>query len=185
MSIVDALKKIISGGQTPVSANKDRGFFVFDSTSDVIRAEKILKNSGWRIRVMGPPPEIRKGCDLVIEFPLIEGLNALRLLNDAGLTPIDIVPVNSPLLKPVDLYHAKDFGRYLMVRAANMKVTIDKASLVIVNISGGGCPDVPYLAKEMVGKKLYEAPDPEDLGHTLCGYALKLAYEEIKKRCLQ
>jgi hypothetical protein len=59
----------------------------------------------------------------------------MRLLNDAGLTPIDIVPVNSPLLKPVDLYHTKDFGKYLMVRAANMKLTIDKGSLVIVNIS--------------------------------------------------
>jgi hypothetical protein len=37
----------------------------------------------------------------------------------------------------------------------------------------------------MVGKHLNEAPDPEDMGHSLCGYALKLAYEEIKKRCLQ
>jgi hypothetical protein len=71
-----------------------------------------------------------------------------------------------------------------MVRAANMKLTIDKESLVIVNVSGGGCPDVPYLAKEMVGKGIKDAPDPEDIGHTLCGYALKLAYEEIKKRCL-
>lgn len=132
---------------------------------------------------MGPPPEIRKGCDLVIEFPLMEGLNALRHLNDAGLTPIDIVPVKSPLLKPVDLYHTKDFGKYLMVRAANMKLTVDKSSLIIVNVSGGGCPDVPYLAKEMVGKHLYKAPDPEDMGHTLCGYALKLAYGEMKKRC--
>jgi len=76
-----------------------------------------------------------------------------------------------------------DFGKYLMVRAANMKLTIDKNSQIIVNISGGGCPDVPYLAKEMVGKHLYEAPDPEDMGHTLCGYALKLAYGEMKKRC--
>ncbi len=183
MTVFDSIKKILSGKDA--SAGKDRGFFVFDNTSDVIRAEKILKQNGWRIRVMGPPPEIRKGCDLVIEFPLMEGLNALRLLNDSGLTPIDIVPVNSPLLKPVDLYHTKDFGKYLMVRAANMKLTVDKESLVIVNVSGGGCPDVPYLAKEMVGKHLKDAPAPEDIGHTLCGYALKLAYEEMKKRCLQ
>ncbi|NLD36974.1 MAG: DUF3343 domain-containing protein [Desulfatiglans sp.] len=182
MTVFDSIKRIFSG-KDPASG-KDSGFFLFDNTSEVIRAEKILKQNGWRIRVMGPPPEIRKGCDLVIEFPLMEGLNALRLLNDAGLTPIDIVPVKSPLLKPVDLYHTKDFGRYLMVRAANMKLTIDKDSLIIVNVSGGGCPDVPYLAKEMVGKHLKDAPDPEDMGHTLCGYALKLAYEEIKKRCL-
>jgi len=182
LTVIDSLKRILSGSNS--SAGGDRGFFVFDNTSEVIRAEKVLKQKGWRIRVMGPPPEIRKGCDLVIEFPIIEGLNALRLLNDSGLTPVDIVPVKSPLLKPVDLYHTKDFGRYLMVRAANMKLTIDKESLVIVNVSGGGCPDVPYLAKEMVGKGIKDAPDPEDIGHTLCGYALKLAYEEIKKRCL-
>ncbi|MFC1493865.1 DUF3343 domain-containing protein [Thermodesulfobacteriota bacterium] len=178
-----SLKKIISGSE--LTTGKDRGFFLFDNTSEVIQAEKLLKKNGWKIRVMGPPPEIRKGCDMVIEFPLIEGLNALRLLSDSGLIPIDIVPVNSPLLKPVDLYHTKDFGGYLMVRAANMKLTVDKSSLIIVNISGGGCPDVPFMAQEMIGKNLYEAPDPEDMGLTLCGYALKLAYKEIKKKCLR
>ena len=72
-----------------------------------------------------------------------------------------------------------------MVRAANMKLTIDKKTQMIVNISGGGCPDVPFLAHEMVGKNLHEAPDPENIGTTLCGYALKLAYEEMKKQCSQ
>ncbi|PKN28474.1 MAG: hypothetical protein CVU64_13185, partial [Deltaproteobacteria bacterium HGW-Deltaproteobacteria-21] len=89
----------------------------------------------------------------------------------------------SPLLQPVDLFHVKDFGEYLMVRAANMKLTIEKSTRTIVNISGGGCPDVPYLAKEMVGKSLAEAPSPREIGHTLCGYALQLAYEEMERRC--
>ncbi|NLA73886.1 MAG: DUF3343 domain-containing protein [Deltaproteobacteria bacterium] len=183
--MLNTLKKALSGSKESVVKSRDRGFFVFENTSEVIRAEKVLKDAGWRVRVKGPPPELRKGCDLVIEFPLMEGLNALRLLNKAGVIPLDVVPVNSPLLKPVDLYHTKDFNRHLMVRAANMKITIDKESLVIVNISGGGCPDVPYLAKVMVGKPLFEAPDPEDMGHTLCGYALKLACEEIKRQCSQ
>ena len=126
-----------------------------------------------------------KGCDLVIEFPLIEELNILRLLDEKGIDPIETVPVNSPLLKPVNLFQVKDYGKYLMIRAANMKLTIDKDTQIIVNISGGGCPDVPFLAQEMVGKYLHEAPDPENIGHTLCGYALKLAYEEMKKQCLQ
>ncbi|MEW6664667.1 MAG: DUF3343 domain-containing protein [Thermodesulfobacteriota bacterium] len=163
----------------------DRGILVFENTSEVIRAEKILKAEGWPIRVMGPPPEIRTGCDLCIEFPLVEELNILRLLRRSDLAPLQVVPVDSPLLQPVDLFHVKDFGRYLMVRAANMKLTVDKDSLTIVNISGGGCPDVPYLAKEMVGKILAEAPSPRDIGHTLCGYALQLAYEEMGRRCLQ
>ncbi|MEW6184409.1 MAG: DUF3343 domain-containing protein [Thermodesulfobacteriota bacterium] len=166
------------------SGKISRGILVFENTSEVIRAENILKAGEWDIRVMGPPPEIRKGCDLVIEFPLIEELNILRELEFQGIPPLEIVPVSSPLLKPVDLFQSKDFGRYLMIRAANMKLTVDKQTLIIVNISGGGCPDVPYLAGEMVGKKLSEAPSPRSIGHTLCGYALHLAYEEMKRRCL-
>ncbi|MDY6971371.1 MAG: DUF3343 domain-containing protein [Thermodesulfobacteriota bacterium] len=165
--------------------NLDRGILVFENTSEVIRAETVLKAKAWNIRVMGPPPEIRKGCDLVIEFPLIEGLNILRTLKEAGAEPVEMVPVRGPLLRPVDLFHAKDFGRYLMIRAANMKLTVDKETMIIVNISGGGCPDVPYLAHEMVGKSMNEAPDPRTIGHTLCGYALQLAYEEMRRRCLQ
>ena len=165
--------------------NRDRGILVFENTSEVIRAENILKSKGWKIRVMGPPSEIRSGCDLVIEFPIIEELNILRTLGEMDLSPLQVVPVNSPLLQPVDLFQIKDFGRYLMVRAANMKLTVDKETQKIVNVSGGGCPDVPYLAREMVGRSLAEAPSPRDIGHTLCGYALQLAYEEMKHRCSQ
>ncbi|HBH86666.1 MAG TPA: hypothetical protein DDY17_03550 [Syntrophaceae bacterium] len=161
----------------------DSGILIFDSTSEVIRAEKVLKQNGWNIRVMGPPPQVRTGCDLVIEFPLMEEMNILRTLDQSGIIPTETAPVSSPLLKPVDIYTIKDFGRHLMVRAANMKITIDKNDLTIVNISGGGCPDVPYLAHEMTGKRLHEAPCPKDIGHTLCAYALQLAYEEVERRC--
>ncbi|MGB9628425.1 MAG: DUF3343 domain-containing protein [Thermodesulfobacteriota bacterium] len=167
------------------SEKADCGFLVFENTSEVIRAENLLKKKGWKIRVMGPPPEIRKGCDLVIEFPLIEELKITKILQDAGIPPLQVVPVTNPLLQPVDLFQIKDFGMYLMVQAANMKLTVEKESLTIVNISGGGCPDVPYLAEQMVGKRLDKAPSPREIGHTLCGYALQLAYEEMKKRCLQ
>lgn len=165
--------------------NTDRGFLVFENTSEVIQAENLLKKKGWEIRVMGPPPEIRSGCDLVIEFPLIEELRIIKTLQDAEIPPLQAVPVTSPLLKPVELFKTKDFGKYLMVQAANMKLTVEKESLTIVNISGGGCPDVPYLAEEMVGKSLHEAPSPREIGHTLCGYALQLAYEEMRRRCSQ
>ena len=66
-----------------------------------------------------------------------------------------------------------------------MKITVDQTSLTVVNVSGGGCPDVPYLAAEMVGRRLDEAPSPRSIGHTLCGYALQLAYEEIIRKCSQ
>jgi len=58
--------------ETEERGRADCGFLVFENTSEVIQAEKLLKKMGWKTRVMGPPPEIRKGCDLVIEFPLIE-----------------------------------------------------------------------------------------------------------------
>ena len=159
------------------------GILVFEHTSEVIRAEKVLKEAGWQVRVMGPPPEIQSGCDLVIEFPLVEKLRVLRVLEAQKLIPLQVVPVNSPLLQPVSLFQIKDFGEFVMVRAANMKLTVHKASRRIVNVSGGGCPDVPYLARALVGQSLETAPAPRDLGHTLCGYALQLAYEEMQRQC--
>jgi len=170
-------------GESPDPENQGRGILVFENTSEVIRAETLLKQQGWEIRVMGPPAEIRQGCDLVIEFPLIEQLNIVRTLTAEGLPPLKTVPVTSPLLQPVDIFQIKDFGKYIMVRAANMKLTVDKETNTIVNISGGGCPDVPYLAASMVGKTLTETPSPREIGHTLCGYALQLAYEEITRQC--
>ncbi len=177
------LKKLSPRKNTASGAASDRGILVFENTSEVIQAEKRLKGLGFPIAVKGPPPEIQKGCDLVIEFPLMEKLTIERHLEAAGLHPLAVVPVTAPLLEPVSLFHTKDYGRYLMVRAANMKITVDKESLRIVNISGGGCPDVPYLADRLVGQSLGEAPQPREIGHTLCGYALQLAYEELCRRC--
>jgi hypothetical protein len=119
----------------------------------------------------------------VIEFPLAAQLNVTALLDKARITPLKVLPLQNLLLEPVSLFHVKDFGDYLMVRAANMKITVDQRNLRIVNISGGGCPDVPYLAERLVGRTLREAPAPRTLGHTLCGYALQLAYEELLRRC--
>jgi hypothetical protein len=169
--------------ESPSPDAQGRGILVFENTSEVIQAENLLKQQGWDIRVMGPPPEIRQGCDLVIEFPLMEQLNILRTLSEHELPPLNTVPVTGPLLQPVDIFQVKDYGRHLMVRAANMKLTVDKQTNIIVNISGGGCPDVPFLAASMVGLSLDEAPSPRDIGHTLCGYALQLAYEEVIRLC--
>ncbi len=174
-------KRVQSESSSPDA--QGRGILVFENTSEVIQAETLLKRQGWEIRVMGPPPEVRQGCDLVIEFPLIEQLNILRTLTEQELPPLNTVPVTSPLLQPVDIFQVKDFGRYLMVRAANMKLVVDTETKIIVNVSGGGCPDVPYLAASMVGRTLAETPSPRDIGHTLCGYALQLAYEEVKRLC--
>ncbi len=180
------LQRLLNGfksrAKTPRNSS-DRGILLFENTSEVISAESILKNKGWKIKVKGPPPEIQKGCDLVIEFPLIEQMNIQRSLQDKDLSPLESIPVTGPLLKPVDIFQKKDFGEFFMCRAANMKITVNKKDSTIVNISGGGCPDVPYLAAELCGKRLEEAPPPLQLGHTLCGYALEMAYQELKRQC--
>ncbi len=165
------------------SANQDRGILVFENTTEVIRAETTLKAEGWKIQVKGPPPEIRTGCDLVIEFPLIEELSITRKLSEINIKPLQVVPVNSVLLEPVDLLQEKEYEKYLMVRAANMKITVDKETRLIVNVSGGGCPDVPYLAEQMVNKYLSNAPHPRDIGYTLCAYALQIAYDRVVEKC--
>jgi len=66
-----------------------------------------------------------------------------------------------------------------MVRSANMKISVAKEGLQVVNISGGGCPDVPYLADQMIGKSLKECDAPSTMGFSLCAYMLNLAFEEI------
>ena len=157
--------------------------FVFASTGEVIRAESTLKAQGYEVKVMGPPPEIREGCDMVIAASIVEEPGILRALQSAKTAPLSSVRVEGPLLKPVELVHIKDFGDFLMVRAANMKITVEKSSRLIVNISGGGCPDVPYLAAKLVGINLDQAPAPRETGYTLCAYALQIAYEEIIRRC--
>jgi hypothetical protein len=172
------------GGRAPGSkAVSGRGLLIFQHTSEVIKAESVLKAAGLDVAVKGPPPEVRTGCDLAIEFPIISELKVARILKEARLEPLQTVPLYDLLLEPVSLYNVKDFGDYLMVRAANMKITVDKADRRIVNISGGGCPDVPFLAERLVGKKLSQAPEPRTLGTTLCGYALQLAYLELRRRC--
>ena len=177
------LKRRREAPSAPGTDRVGRGIMVFEQTGEVIRAENLLRDQGWAVRVMGPPPEIRTGCDLVIEFPLIEELHLVRELTAAGIAPLQVVPVSGPLLAPVDLYQTTDFGDHLMVRAANRKITVAKGDLRIVNVSGGGCPDVPWLASQLVGRTLDTAPNPRGIGHTLCGYALALAFEEIERQC--
>lgn len=166
-------------GDAPRTEAATRGLLIFADTQSVMHAEQILTEENYDIRVVSPPPQYRTGCDLSIEFPLLDATAITKLLKKIGLGPIDVLPVSDNGLKPLRLYKTKDFGQYLMVRAANMKITVDKETRTIVNISGGGCPDVPYLAREMMGKTLSEAPEPDVAGFSLCAYALNMAYDEM------
>ena len=159
----------------------EQGFLVFEQTGDVISAERLLRKQGFAVEVKAPPAALRKGCDMVVVCPIMAHLKIRALLEKEGLHPLDYVPVSDPLLEPVSLFQVTDFGKWFMVRAANMKVTVEKESGRIVNVSGGGCPDVPYLAGLLLGKSLDEADEPRLYGKTLCSYALQRAFEEAKR----
>ena len=172
-------KKAVPGGGQII----ERGLLIFNSVNDVIQAEALLKKSDFDdIRVVAPPPQYRTGCDLCIEFPIIERMSILRLLEQGRNAPEKIIHINEELMQPTEICSVKDFGSYLMVRSANMKITVEKESKKIVNISGGGCSDVPYLAQKMIGRTLADADSPREIGYTLCAYTLGIAFEEAKKR---
>jgi len=158
-----------------------RGLLIYPDTSSVMTVEQILKEEGYDIRVVCPPPQYRTGCDLCVEIQMLDTPEVTKMLGDIGFAPMDVLPVTDDGMKPLELYRTKDFGKYLMVRAANMKITMDKTTNTIVNVSGGGCPDIPQLAREMVGKTLSDAPEPSVIGFSLCAYSLNMAYEELKR----
>ena len=119
---------------------------------------------------------------MVLTFPLMKEHAVRRILEEERLTPLSVVPVCDAMLEPVSLYRLTDYGRWFMVQAANVKLTVEKATGLIVNISGGGCPDVPYLAGLLVGRRICDAEEPRLKGHTLCSYALQKAFLEARRR---
>lgn len=162
-------------------SNKECGFLVFQHTGEVIRAEQFLRLAGFDVAVMGPPPELRTGCDMVIVFDIIHELAVRRELDVVHLSPLQVVPVRGSMLEPISLYQVKDFGQWYMVRAANMKITVEKKTGIIVNVSGGGCPDVPYLAALLTGQSIAGVEEPRVKGQTLCAYSLQHAFEEARR----
>mgnify|MGYP001032774865 CR=1 FL=1 len=152
------------------------GLIVFYVVEEAIKAEKVLKNSGISCKLVAPPPDLRKGCDLALEINLLEQPFIERLFTPEipyqGIFPLSGTTEILPIVKTVT------YAGYTMVKAGNMKITFANNTGMIVNTSGGGCPDIPYLNMQMVGKHLLEAPRPKDLGYTLCALMLDRAYEE-------
>jgi hypothetical protein len=160
-------------------SQKGVGLIAFKSVKEGLEAETILKNEGYAVRVTLPPENLIKGCDLAIEFDTVEQLGIERVLKDNKIDYLDILSVDVGTgVRPIDIIKTVDYGDSIMVRAAQMKITFDKETGVILNISGGGCPDVPYLYMQLIDKKLTEAPHPKRIGYTLCGMMLDRAFEE-------
>jgi hypothetical protein len=154
------------------------GLVLFQEVSEAIKGEKALKNAGYEVRLVAPPPQMRKGCDLAVEINLVEQPGIRRILGSKAVVFTEIAPLNTQTSSLLDIVKVTDFGRWLMVKAGNMKITFDKETEEIVNTSGGGCPDIPVMHITLLGKKLTEAPRPKDIGYTLCSLMLDKALEE-------
>lgn len=155
------------------------GLLLFDAVNDALAAERVLRRAGYRgVELVAPPPRLRAGCDLAVALPRVENVGARRALDEAGVPVRDWVDDTEGSAAVCDLVTTVDFGKWLMVRAGNMKIVVEKSSGRIVNTSGGGCPDIPYLNLELVDRTLTDAPRPKDLGYTLCGLMLDRAYLE-------
>lgn len=154
------------------------GLILFDEVQQAMIAEKFLKSAGYNVRLVAPPPEMRKGCDLAVEINLVEQPGVERLLDQKDIFYIGIEPIRAGTAPLLEVVKVTDFGQWVMVKAGNMKITYEKNSGIIVNVSGGGCPDIPYLHAQLLDKRIDEVPRPKDIGFTLCALNLDRALDE-------
>lgn len=154
------------------------GLVLFMDVQEAMTGERVLKKAGYAVRLVAPPPELRKGCDLAVQINLVQQPGIERLLRERDAPYVSVAPLKVGTSELLEIVKVTDFGDWIMVMAANMKLAFDKESGIIVNTSGGGCPDIPHLHAEMIGKKLTEAPRPKAIGFTLCALMLDRALEE-------
>ena len=154
------------------------GLVLFPAVRPALDAHQVLRAAGYTARLVAPPAQLRRGCDLAIEVKLVEKPAIEHCLSRRGVTYLSLEPLKSGTSPLLEIVTVKDFGRWHMVKAGNMKLTFDKRSGEIVNTSGGGCPDIPYLHAELIGRSLNEAPRPKQIGFTLCSLMLEQAFEE-------
>jgi len=154
------------------------GLVLFEDVQDAMTGEKVLRKADYSFKLVAPPPELRRGCDLALEINLVEQPGIERALKDEDASYVSVVPLRLGTSQLLEIVDVTDFREQVMVKAGNMKLSFDKKSGIIVNVSGGGCPDIPYLHSELVDKKLTDAPRPRDIGFTLCALMLDRALEE-------
>jgi len=154
------------------------GLVLFADVQAALKAEKVLKNAGYTIKLVAPPPKLRKGCDLAVEINLVEQTGIERLFREKDVYYMEIVALGEGVSELLDIVKVTDFGKWTMVKTGNMKLSFEKDSGIIINTSGGGCRDIPVMHAAMIGKRLDEAPKPKEIGFTLCSLMLHRALEE-------
>ena len=166
-------------------AVRPRGVVLFGTVQEVIRVQKLLQAQGFRVRLVAPPPEVRVGCDLAVEFELIEQETLEAAIKQAAYFPARIVSTKEMLPDILRRATFVELDGYLMCKVGNMKITLDRTDRRIVNISGGGCPDIPYVAGKLYHVKIAEAQDPIKLGNSLCAFMLQIAFDALKAKVVR
>ena len=159
-----------------------KGILLYGTVQEVILVHKMLEEERFAVRLVAPPPEFRVGCDLAIEFALVEQETLEVVLSQAGSGPSRIVSTKEMLPDVLRQVSFVEMDGYLMCKAGNMKITIDQNDHRIVNISGGGCPDIPYVAQQLHKVRIEEARNPIDLGNSLCSFMLQLSFDALKAK---
>ena len=92
------------------------GLVLFESVEGALSGERALKAEGIENRLVAPPPELRRGCDLALEINLVEKPAVERMLGSRQVHFIDILPTRggTELLQVVQV---TDFGEAVMVKA--------------------------------------------------------------------
>ncbi|MDR1044166.1 MAG: DUF3343 domain-containing protein [Candidatus Adiutrix sp.] len=171
----------LRGKEPEGAAEAPSGFMVFSHVGQVVAARKALLAAGLSPRIKAPPPALREGCDMVLEFPAEEEAVYLAVLEEKRLRPLKVMAADGPLTAPESLFKRLDFPAHLMVSAANLKITIERRSGRIVNVSGGGCPDVPHLAARLLGRPVDQVQSPAELSRSLCSFSLSQARDEAER----
>src|SRR4030042_3099118 len=69
------------------------GLVLFMDVHDAMRAEKVLKAADYAVKLVAPPPELRRGCDLALEINLVEQPGIERLLKEKEAGHVSVSPI--------------------------------------------------------------------------------------------
>ena len=105
------------------SYQRPKGLLLYSSVQQVILVNSMLVSRGFQTRLVAPPPEVRVGCDLAIEFELIEQEAIETLLKQESYTPERIVSTKEMLPDILKVSRITELGSFLMCSTGNMKIT--------------------------------------------------------------
>ena len=159
-----------------------KGILLFGSVQEVILIHHLLADLGFQVRLVAPPPNVRVGCDLAVEFALLEQEAIETTLRQTGNTALKMVSTKEMLPDILKQSTFTEINGYIMCKTGNMKITAEQRDHRIVNISGGGCPDIPYVARELHNVRIEDAKNPIQIGNSLCSYMLQISFDALKQR---